>query len=161
MLVLAYKPLQHAAESDSGCKIAAGKTRFFRSHHRCAPGGACLYYACPCSLQHPAPSPLPPHYPTVLNPLHQAIIQNQNQGCQNHPLRRVVHSCCQTRGVSAGLTQMLCASLKQKWRGISQYSYLLNKFPSHSVFNLLNMKHRPLYLKTQFIPRSKHFPPRL
>ena len=27
--------------------------------------------------------------------------------------------------------------------------------------NLLNTKRRLLYLKTQFVPRSKHFPPRL
>ena len=28
-------------------------------------------------------------------------------------------------------------------------------------FNLLNMKRRLLYLKTQFVPRSKHFSSRL
>ena len=29
------------------------------------------------------------------------------------------------------------------------------------LFNPLNKKHRPLYLKTQFVPRSKHFSSRL
>ena len=31
----------------------------------------------------------------------------------------------------------------------------------NTKINLLNTKRRLLYLKTQFIPRSKHFPPRL
>jgi hypothetical protein len=31
----------------------------------------------------------------------------------------------------------------------------------HTIINPLNMKHRLLYLKTQFIPRSKHFSSRL
>ena len=31
----------------------------------------------------------------------------------------------------------------------------------HSHINPLNTKRRPLYLKTQFVPRSKHFSSRL
>ena len=30
-----------------------------------------------------------------------------------------------------------------------------------AYFNPLQMKHRPLYLKTQFVPRCKHFSSRL
>ena len=31
----------------------------------------------------------------------------------------------------------------------------------HSFFNILNTKRNLLYIKSQFVPRSKHFPPRL
>ena len=33
--------------------------------------------------------------------------------------------------------------------------------PSDTIINLLKTKRNLLYLKTQFVPRSKHFPPRL
>ena len=44
---------------------------------------------------------------------------------------------------------------------------LSSRIPQHVItiyawkFNPLNTKRRPLYLKTQFVPRSKHFSSRL
>ena len=40
-------------------------------------------------------------------------------------------------------------------------TFFSNPIPATARFNPLNTKRRPLYLKTQFIPRSKHFSSRL
>ena len=43
-----------------------------------------------------------------------------------------------------------------------QFKYCSHLPPCHALyFNPLNTKRRPLYLKTQFVPRSKHFSSRL
>ena len=47
------------------------------------------------------------------------------------------------------------------WIYIWKPNSLLKKGQVDSVFNPLNMKRRLLYLKTQFVPRSKHFSSRL
>ena len=41
------------------------------------------------------------------------------------------------------------------------YADFEEKDAKHECFNPLNTKRRLLYLKTQFVPRSKHIPPRL
>ena len=47
---------------------------------------------------------------------------------------------------NVALLSVICADYAQSWV---------------SSINPLNTKRRPLYLKTQFVPRSKHFSSRL
>ena len=62
-----------------------------------------------------------------------------------------------------------CVPHTSHWQ--SSFTWKASVFHFHPCFwyiqdtgwelNLLNTKRRMLYLKTQFVPRSKHFPPRL
>jgi len=44
-----------------------------------------------------------------------------------------------------------------KWGPLLRFLFLWDMMPHHRIINLLKMKRRPLYLKTQFVPHSKHF----
>ena len=44
---------------------------------------------------------------------------------------------------------------------LSSFLGLRGLLDKYGEFNPLNTKRRPLYLKTQFVPRSKHFSSRL
>ena len=52
---------------------------------------------------------------------------------------------------------LCCSVLEEALRWIEK----LNKKPIYCSLNLLKTKSNLLYIRNQFVPRSKHFPPRL
>jgi len=61
----------------------------------------------------------------------------------------------------AGDGQYSERDLPQRDEFYNSYSYDWNMYISLPNFNPLKTNDRPLYLKAQFVPRSKHFPSRL
>ena len=67
----------------------------------------------------------------------------------------------QDLGVDRNMTVKQIGWKGVDWINIAVISHLMNhRFPQNSgnfLINPLNTKRRLLYLKTQFVPRSKHF----
>jgi hypothetical protein len=59
------------------------------------------------------------------------------------------------------MTQNFFCFQRQGIKSTKYYNSLQYKQIQSSNFSPLNTKRRPLYLKTQFVPRSKHFSSRL
>ena len=72
-----------------------------------------------------------------------------------------LHSCCKKEEIKKGRIDEEMNNRISVAEDTITFKKILNKIDMENNINPLNTKRRLLYLKTQFVPRSKHFSSRL